>query len=677
MDTKISTNQIEFKIDKDALNKKYKLFSITSNNSKGVVSHLCNDGVTSKFKSCYFENKFKMYVLTTEDITSLFVFNNNINIEHEDIFIADDVLLLNLILFLNTHINSVTDEPISNIDGRYFLFMPISKKDSEIITLDLRFKRNRDDSNVYLSSELKTFAKYNQFTKEEVNKKGLYAKPRYKLNSFNLLTRTSDEASDDVYIERKKSKKTKNSITECIFNNDAFKNCRVNSYCIVYKLLHPNVNEFIETLKFVDMPFMQIGKEFAQNNPPQLINHKIKIVNTTEDNASAEKIQKEINKLSIPEIESIGMQDYETLKTTKDENTRYVIIINNNEKESDIYHHNPDIVKQCIVAKNANKCNNNIIYNILFQLQIKADLKNRKIAISQTPNTESLLNISAVTVEYERISDKYEPASFSYIRINSNGEIIDIMYDKDFCELKKANKQLYDYCESTPQESIANFMIIDDDVFEIASTGYKTIPNINYLHRRITNDGCFDETVKYYINLIKEKVYGPIKKKEIWHKQGLIEISELFDNENKIIDTKTFIDILKNGTEYTKKYANKLIAYFDNEEIYHYEKFRKAGTTLKKVFSCYDKSGYQMIDDLMYYIIQSTNPENPIDKTVENANLVYYIKNINKVPITEEQKNIFLWMLCVTFVKFKCYSTKPFLFKYLDEMENIEKEKEY
>ena len=129
-------------------------------------------------------------------------------------------------------------------------------------------------------------------------------------------------------------------------------------------------------------------------------------------------------------------------------------------------------------------------------------------------------------------------------------------------------------------------------------------------------------------------------------KNGLQISKDMFDAINEFVDT------LQRNKDKTKPMIDKFIGYLDDNKIYYHNKFRKSGNTLNEMFSCYAHSCYRIVNECFYYFMQTRNPGDQPKPSMENAPNVYQIKNIDDKPITEKQTEIFLWLLCVTFVKF-------------------------
>ena len=167
---------------------------------------------------------------------------------------------------------------------------------------------------------------------------------------------------------------------------------------------------------------------------------------------------------------------------------------------------------------------------------------------------------------------------------------------------------------------------------------------------------------------------------------GYKAIKNYFYDKNVDITIKDFINeiksncktkTIKNGVEKTTTnvFADKLIDYYDNLGIYRHEPFRRNNKILQNMLGCYNLSGLKIKENKLYFFIQPRNPSTNPKPSIQNANVIHCIQNITNETINENHKNILIQLLCVTFVKMDCYSTKPFLFKYLDEMGNIHREK--
>lgn len=160
------------------------------------------------------------------------------------------------------------------------------------------------------------------------------------------------------------------------------------------------------------------------------------------------------------------------------------------------------------------------------------------------------------------------------------------------------------------------------------------------------------------VNILEGKIYTICNKILINKSAKIIRI----DNEYFIIN-----DIFK-----TLPMIDKLYDMIYGEE---YIEINRKVDLVKNVFHCYLESGYKISDNKLFYFSNAGTPGLSIKKSIRNANIIREIHNIDNKPLKETTINLLLMTIYTTFVRYNVYSTQPFLFKYLDEIKRMEKEK--
>ena len=161
-----------------------------------------------------------------------------------------------------------------------------------------------------------------------------------------------------------------------------------------------------------------------------------------------------------------------------------VIIIPSQDKEYDIYHHYPNITKNCIICKNIPLTRKksdystmrSIVDTIVNQLIIKKDLFNHRITLFNMNLINDLFShLSVYEIIYDTKQKKY---SFAKIKIDASGTILEMFPQKDL----DIDDNIYDMCFSSFQNKSGRLLEIDNEFFVVEGDSLKTLPIIEEIY---------------------------------------------------------------------------------------------------------------------------------------------------------------------------------------------------
>ena len=275
-----------------------------------------------------------------------------------------------------------------------------------------------------------------------------------------------------MYIKRKKYNKDKNTITEFHFDKNKFRQTRTYAYYRIYEIL--NQSEYVNYINFIEEEFQDIEKLKETDTSKDIVftASNLFIINATNNQELTDALVNSINQNIEPTIiNSITTLffDENTKQQLKNDNNienRYIIIIDDSTKENNQFHHQTNIVKQCITidsfdTKPSLCLNESVCKNLFIQLEIKYNLFINKINfVNKMNKTLGFQTLSALRIDYEN-------DVFHSITINTNGDIISTLYNQPKSYLKRTNKKMWDVWSEN--EYSLNYQILGIKQYQISN----------------------------------------------------------------------------------------------------------------------------------------------------------------------------------------------------------------
>lgn len=681
MNLKFQTNEVYASIDYGALECQYHLYELTIGGTKkgyyALFSTLKeNPQIIDECDAIYYSGSGRRCFAVTHKSIIQECQEHDILCIKRSFGDVDTDILLNLILILHRNDDVNQKHTLSNLDGKLFYFLNAEK--DQIHALELNFA-NRE-GHIVFENNFVTFTKYSSF----INKDKLSHRPKYELSEGRFLVRTQNPETG--YIRKKIRNAPKNSILEFSFEPTKIQNTRIYATACVYKMLKES--EYIVRFGFKEKDFFCLNRDYYDRQKENRLLSEISVVNKSDVPHLSDKIVKSLNQLGFAAKKTDNIADWS------------IIIINDAQKESDTYHHNPLYAKQCItkdVALNLtkNKDENKreeqdipqtVLLNIVNQLQIKSDIQQKFITMFNfdfiKDAFEKIIFYSFDIAENEN-EDEIDSTSTktifcSSIEIDNKGNILQTVVnapqtDWDLALFSK-------YIRFIGEGNTGHIVTIDNKSYAIKETGLHTMPNITKISKRIFKDK-YDavHSKKYFYDCLTECYDKKKKGKKTDGKKNKAFIDDyermiadnVFENLTENICSS---DMLLKLVEYKSCYDLIIDALYRSGDYYGVP-FKRINETLDEFFACYTHSGYTVEDGKMFYFTLQLSPVLKPDRKVNNASLVRQVIPIDEAEINENAIKIICEMICVVFVRYGSYSTLPFLSKYIKELCRKENEK--
>ena len=683
----IRTNKLEIKFNEENIKRDFKIYKVKlldpkskKENTKYINSNFL-DFIAKDVKICstVFDGYGNAYVLL-DNKNSIIEKFKSYGEDYADIMEMIDIQVFQagnpevpLYLIAQLFFNYITNPKfekfkLNNVSGKLFYdvanAVASAKNKGTFYLLELRV-----DKDCNLCANVRTFGAISKFKPlpDYVVEYHKYRKYVFDKNTGKLrkLLREDNCSDDKIYIQRSPFKNTKNIVPFINFNSyNTIKKSKVGAYHLFFQ----DVQCLLKNYLTINTKYFKNYEEFdtkKQNIELQIYktileNHSIKIedtINTPDSKSLITELKKEIknfcNNYNI---------DYKILESSK--NSPFIFKIIHHKKyyeshkdEQDPYQekNNENIVQHITLEDFSPE--KAAVENIVQELLIKNDLKNKKISLANWPYNYQLTFAVHHYIKDNKEKKHGDNYNVYQMIIEKNGEFSFKKFHSKDSNLTPEQQKLIEIFGNNPKK------VIND----IEGLVYSTPKNINIIKK--TNTCTLPET--QFVNLLKEvsvnekikiapilEGINKLKEKKDFTTEEVINL-ELFlkDQTTDVVsrkDLKPLFNIAAKPFILLNQYLS------ENFGIIYHPKLRTNSNKDKYFFSLLDIKYFTEHDKLYYFIgAKSDNLKNKLP----NGDPVREVSSTKDDIFFHE----LMPTLAVNFVRNGQYTVVPFPFKYIRE----------
>lgn len=501
MNTPIKTNQLDYKIDKTSLSKKYDIFCIRTSDKYLKTGAYILDAPLLNNMTCSvcFRSGKEFFALMKKSDTNMNTLKETISkadgakritLSRMDINELEDVVILQLLLnSLGNFENSLLR--FNNLTGHLYCFHPNwlirdKKKDTDTIykipSLELKISPE-----LRLNMEVHTFTSELLRHKIEFKKKRFEEYPQYVFSAHNTLRRKLKEDTECSFIMRQ----TKNAKTEIPFldiqNIDHFNQSKMGILNAIIEKFNDKFSEiahleFKNIKNYVALDYTRTAaNESRQTISDQLNIKPIRIVDCIND---------EYSKIFCKSIGNLLLSKYGITVTygkkisKKDLNIKVIHNAAYYTGCEDPHKAFDDAAVQHITFEDFSECSEFAIETVIHEILIKNDIQNQKISLF---NWQALNILNDIDFGIEMTDE--DDTKYYFMTVHPDGSFVISEQTLNLFEMNR-----YDQCVEIFEDAKTNSEkihgIIRDDsgnINIIKDTGWITIPEVSGIKTELSS----------------------------------------------------------------------------------------------------------------------------------------------------------------------------------------------